>query len=530
MKDAHSVTCPHCGAKLKVKRWGSFKCLKCQESFYVDEPEETEDAELENVDGSLDLDAEPTEPAPAPEPQRSRARLEGRSSRTPSEVVEERSQPARSPQWLLIAGGIGIALLGVGLGAWLFSPSGQPDRDKAVTSATATDPASETPSETPATSETTQDLVVATEPAKNDDTTPGATQTQTTKPRRSRGVPLFDSDVGAPASNSSTAGTSRTSRPAFNPSASTGTPSRAVESAWYKAPFGVVFHAGEIPWLNATQVLTEVASPNSDGWLLVLPPGEHVWQTSAKATPERRTVSQSFSQFYQQQKGAYVSGGRLNFDKLATATRPTAGAFQDPLLPHFWGNYFWQEQQPEAAIRFWKQAIRAEPTFAPAHLNLAFALKSKNKTAALRELALSVHCNPLDAYGIAAHAQQLREELAAGELVPTWSAAEYVPTTKKLSGEPQQVVQVLRNISQYSTAWQDRARALNNAGAYLNSRSMPEFAVEPLQEALAILVVERALDREPVLVSTLFENLQRAAKDSGLAEHTLYGWLKDSYR
>ena len=527
MENIQSITCPHCGTKMKVKRSGTFTCLKCHEPFDVPASETAASA------------PHPPPSAHPPKPQRAKvARAHSPNDHVPlAELVDDavpaaQTRMSRRTLGLLIGGGaLSVAGLVGGLIWWLTTSHDQPfiPGSTTVASQHETTESPTDPSVAADVTDTPKNSV-----ASNGAEPPAPTSSNVVKPRKSRGVPLFDSDVGA---TSTGAKTTTSGRPTVRPQPVSTTPIAttrpADESHWLRSPWGVLIQTGEVPWLNGGRVLAGVVTPTSSAWPLILPAGEHVWQTASDAVPQRRVVVRTFGEHYQEQKQGLMTGSKFDFARLAAATKPSAGAFREPLLPHFWGNYFWQEQHPEAAIRFWKQSVRLEPTFAPAHLNLAFALAGRDKKAALRELALAAHCNPLDAYGIDPHVQQLREQLgllAAVDTAASWAASDYVPNATALSGEPQQVVQVLRSISQYATSWQDRARALNNAGAYLTSRSMPEHAVEPLQEALTLILVEAALDREPELVSTVFENLQRAAQDAGLAEHVLYGWLRDAYR
>ena len=541
MENIQSIACPHCGAKLKVKRLGTFTCLKCHQQFDVSAPDSEPEIEA-------DAHRTPLEQPQQRKPRRAKvAREQSSREEVPAaELVEDAAEPtvkaplSRRTLGLLIGGGV-MSVVGLvgGLIWWLSSPADQSVRPGSTTIVAQHDATGSPVEPSPADSGQGTGLKVNPDNsvASNASESPAPASNNAVKPRKSRGVPLFDSDVGAaPAAGKLPNSVRPRPQPGSTTSGSTtpiATTRLSDESHWLRSPWGVLFQSGEVPWLNGGRVLTEVITPSSQSWPLVLPAGEHVWQTAGDVTPQRRAVVRTFAEHYQEQKSGLLVGGRFDFARLAAATKPSGGAFREPLLPHFWGNYFWQEQQPEAAIRFWKQAVRLEPTFAPAHVNLAFAAIAKDKKLALRELALAAHCNPLDAYGIDFHVQQLREQLgllAAIDTVANWSHGDYVPTAKALSEEPRQVVQVLRSIGQYAISWQDRARALNNAGAYLNSRSMPEHAVEPLQEALTLLVAEQALDRERELVSTVFENLQRAAQDAGLAEHALYGWLRDSYR
>ena len=262
----------------------------------------------------------------------------------------------------------------------------------------------------------------------------------------------------------------------------------------------------------------------------MVPQGQAVWQVRDGAEPRVQVVSHSFAEHYQREFAAMQVGGRWHFEKLCEATRPTWGASRDPLLPHFWGNFFWQDEQPEAAVRFWKLAVRVQPNFAPAHANLAFAFLGRGDTAkAKHELAIAAKLNSLDAFGLEAHLNLLREQLGWWDAIDAearWSDADYAEATAQLSGDARQVVNVLRTISQYAIHAGDRARALNNAGVYLAQQRQHEAAVALFQEALAMVGDLPATEQDRELLNTLFGNLERSAKEARLAEHALYGWLR----
>ncbi len=292
--------------------------------------------------------------------------------------------------------------------------------------------------------------------------------------------------------------------------------------------WAVFVSPGDAPRLNGVSVWTPAA--NSSSWPIVVPHGQAVWQANDGAEPRVQVVSHSFAEHYQRELAALQAGGRWQFEKLCEATRPTWGAFRDPLLPHFWGNFFWQDEQPEAAIRFWKLAVRVQPNFAPAHANLAFASAGRGDTAkAKNELAIAARLNPLDAFGLEAHLNFLREQLGwwdAVETQPRWSDADYASETASVSGEARQVVNVLRTIAQYATHAADRSRALNNAGVYLAEQRQHEAAVAMFQEALAMVADQPVAEQDRELLKTVFGNLERSAKEARLAEHALYGWLR----
>ena len=525
MSSGKKIVCPNCRTALRIAKAGAVTCPECAHQFSI-RRSRSKSSDERPGDSRL-----PTETESNSRPVDRDAKVNTRHDPDVAETAD--SEDANTPKIsrrtpLLVGGGAALLTVGLVLGV-MFQPS-EPIDVPAV-------PTGDGGNTVPTVSSETGIMGDV-----SDDSAGAATATAHLEGHRPRGIPLFDSDVsdepgGAaadsfrPASRVATSGSGRNST-TVGSTTHLNSPTDPA-SYWTDSTWSVVLNQGDIPMLNGVNVLSEVVTPSTLKFPLVMPAGEHLWQSSANGASHSLTVSRSFADHYLEQKAVLSSSGRLDFERLARETRPVGGAFNEPLLPHFWGNYFWQEMELAAAIRFWKLAARIEPGFAPSHLNLAYAAaEQKDTDTALRELTLAIHCNPLNAYGIDAHIHVLRERLgrlAVYDTAAYWSPGNYQATASHLTGTPQQVTQILNTVSLYATDWRNRVRALNNAGVYLNARSLPEHAIEPLQQAVRIVVQQQSLEQEAVLVSTVLGNLESAARTAGLAEHVIYGWLKASY-
>lgn len=535
MAKAVKIPCPHCKRSLEVKRAGEYRCPACHQPVSVP-GSAFDDASISAVDDSVGHRAAtvrerdslgPAAPQPLPD---------GRGSEDSNDRGLEAQSASANFHGLLpdrraiVAIAVAVVLL-IGTGVWWLNSgdsTGSPTGNSVADNSGSKPSQRPKPKSSPGTSSSDNP-----EPTQPDEKTDGASEPLVAAPKRKpRGIPLFDADGGSGASKTNPVETSSV-RPTTTkgaPSKMVATSSKAGVAPWAKMEWAVFVSPGDTPRLNGVSVWTPAAA-NSSSWPLVVPHGQAVWQANDGAEPRIQVVSHSFAEHYQRELGAMQLGGRWHFEKLCEATRPSWGAFRDPILPHFWGNFYWQEEQPEAAIRFWKLAVRVQPNFAPAHANLAFASAGRGDTKnAKNELAIAARLNPLDAFGLDAHLNLLREQLEWWEAVetqPRWADTDYAAETTSVSGEARQVVNVLRTISQYATHAADRSRALNNAGVYLAEQRQHEAAVAMFQEALTMVADQPAVEQDRELLKTVFGNLERSAKEARLAEHALYGWLRE---
>lgn len=261
-------------------------------------------------------------------------------------------------------------------------------------------------------------------------------------------------------------------------------------------------------------------------WSLALPGGQHLVKLpgqTAKLTP----ISQSFGDLYDRQAALCQTEGKWDFDKLCAATTGRLIAFPEPILPHCWGNYYWQEGDKDAAIRHWNRAIQAEPAFAPAHLNLAFAALAANDSAtALSEWQLALRLNVQNAYGIAEHLQELRKSLPPAASPVRFDPRRYVQSPHPLSAEQQGLVDAGLALGAYSGGLLGQAKARNNVGVYLlASDRLPAAAAEQFRAALDDVVLAADPAREPALIGQLLANLAQATSQLGLPESRMYARL-----
>ncbi|MEO2034928.1 MAG: tetratricopeptide repeat protein [Planctomycetaceae bacterium] len=294
--------------------------------------------------------------------------------------------------------------------------------------------------------------------------------------------------------------------------------------AWSEAPFNRKLNS-PVVHLDGVAVFENVLFREWTGHL-VCPEGTHVLRTG-NSSVETITVDIGFPRYYLERTEEVSRNGTLDKDRLLRKTSETRGIFRDPVLPHLWGNYFWQRKQPEAAIRYWKAAILAEPAFAPAHLNLAFALLQKGqKEQAAREFRLAGQLNPLDAFGIRSHLAQFQSDL--GDVLPgpvRLQMADYTGLSdlqQDLTTEQRDTLRILTTLRQYVTDEIEQVKMINNIGVYMLQEGYSFAALSQFQSAINRLAGIGSLQEHGALLGHVFRNMARAADAEQMPEAIIY--------
>lgn len=265
-------------------------------------------------------------------------------------------------------------------------------------------------------------------------------------------------------------------------------------------------------------------------WSVVIPHGDHLIQRG-ELPPELVSVRFGFVNYYQNRKAEVTEDGDYLFDRLLESSRQSFGIFRDPLLAHFWGNFYWQQGNADAAIRNWSSAILLEPSFAPSHLNLSFAYLERDEIGlAKTELQLARHFNHHDAYGLWSFITELNKEkdlLDTSSPLEHWDLEQYrwkEPSTD-LTSEQQYVIRGLKTMQQYITQESQRIRMVNNIGAYLLSESNPTEAYSYLHPALENITTDPQLQADRELIKTLLINIAESMEQRQMAEFRFFRQL-----
>jgi tetratricopeptide (TPR) repeat protein len=320
-------------------------------------------------------------------------------------------------------------------------------------------------------------------------------------------------------------------KPPADPAVATAGPTRPSDlHAWAMSDFGVVIPAGAVAieidgvTLGAKSV-DELARAGRT--VLVLPLGKHLIRFPGTNFSELVEPRRWFLDAYREAAAQVKEGDRWSFDRLLDASRRTMDRFTEPLVPHLWGNYYWQEGEFDAAARHFVWAAQIAPTFAPSYLNLAMVEHQRgNASAARRYLRLADLWNAQNAYGLALISNSLHAALGdsktANDEEPDWLTA----SESALSARDRDVVAVLRSAAAFTPRPAERAKILNNVGAYFEHEQKPELALENYRLAAGVFAAEKPTAEEGRVIQGILENLARVCRNARMPEHRRYERLQ----
>lgn len=320
-------------------------------------------------------------------------------------------------------------------------------------------------------------------------------------------------------------------KPPADPAGAPPDPTRRFDlSAWTMTDFGVVIPAGAGA-IEIDGVMLDAKSVNElarrGRTVLVLPLGKHLIRFPGTNFAQVVEPRRWFFDAYREAAAHATEGERWSFDRLLEASRRTMDRFSEPLVPHLWGNYYWQEGEFDAAARHFVWAAQIAPTFAPAYLNLAMVEQQRgNVTAARRYLRLADLWNTQNAYGLAVLSNSLRETIGYSETPDDDESDWLTPSESALSARDRDVVAVLRSAAEFAPRLAERAKILNNVGAYFEHEQKPELALENYRLAAGVFAVEKPSAEESRVIQGILENLARVCRNAKMPEHRRYERLQ----
>jgi hypothetical protein len=306
--------------------------------------------------------------------------------------------------------------------------------------------------------------------------------------------------------------------------------------AWNSFEFGVVIppDATEIEIDGvalAVRDVDELAVQGRTG--LVLPLGRHVVRFARTGPPRAVEPKRWFLDAYREAATQVQEDGRWSFELLLELSRRRMDRFSDPLVPHFWGNYYWQEGQLDAAARHYAWALALAPTFAPSYFNLAQLWHERGDDAkARRYLRLAELWNVQNAYGLSLATTTLRMALDAAELPAPAETAEaderdwYVAEHDALSARDRDMLAVLRSAAEFAPQLAERAKVLNNIGAYFEHAGKAELALEHYRAAAGVFGDAKLSREDSLVIRGILANMTRLCRKTDMAEYQRYERLQ----
>lgn len=279
---------------------------------------------------------------------------------------------------------------------------------------------------------------------------------------------------------------------------------------------------GEVlPLLDVSQ-LSEVRSP-----YLLLPRGTHQVRFRPRERAIEVKVDESFHDTYSKMRQFFDAGGQTRIGELLSRGARAMDVHQAPYLLNLHGGAYAQQDQWAAAERKFRRALRVNPLFAPAHLNMAYALHRRGDQAgAERELMLADALNVGNVCGIAPGIVQLRRELnlEITEIKPaSLNVATYI-SLESLSADDEHLIALVEAISKYAVLDEERAKVLNNLGAHFADSGKPERALAHYRDALGALKFAGP-DRFQ-LAEQVLGHMSQACRQANFAEADEYEQMK----
>ena len=284
---------------------------------------------------------------------------------------------------------------------------------------------------------------------------------------------------------------------------------------------------------------------------LFLPKGTHFVQfrddeslgilaeKGADAKPTPIVKDDFFSQWYAGVRAKFTGPEALG--KLGANLWEAKWDFQSPMTPHLMGNYYFAQGKFKAAERKYWQAIRENPCFALAHLNLAciYARHSDGlgrtgvdfKRRAAEELHWAEQFDVGDVFGVQKAIGALRDELKLAPLAeaPALRFEDY-RSADTMEARDLRAVGIFDAAMKYLRTDVERAKLMNNKAVYFKLKHKYDSAIDAYNDALRALGTSRD---EPVATQILDNaaSLCTAQWGGGDEEYRIYKeFMEKSWR
>jgi tetratricopeptide (TPR) repeat protein len=194
-----------------------------------------------------------------------------------------------------------------------------------------------------------------------------------------------------------------------------------------------------------------------------------------------------------------------------------------PFLLNFMGARHVKEEKWDVAERAFRRSLTVNPTFSPAHLNLAECLLHRGaRDEAVREINAAEVFNVGNVHGLAEAIGRIRRRLKVpvdGNDPVEADALTYV-ATEPLSEEDSRLVALMEGISRYVVKAEEQGKTLNNLAVHFADRGRYELALFHFRGALE--AVKYAGPERYDVAQKIFSNMSAACRKGGLAEAEEY--------
>lgn len=256
---------------------------------------------------------------------------------------------------------------------------------------------------------------------------------------------------------------------------------------------------------------------------LFLPRGVHAVRFRTTERPVEVTIRSDLSRDYQSMRGFFGLDGTVRADELMRRGAWAMDVHGAPFLLNFMGARHVKEESWDVAERMFRRSLSVNPTFSPAHLNLAECLLRRGaREEAIREINAADVFNVGNVHGLADAVSRLRRrlEIPVDCCDPVEADALSYVTTEPLSEEDVRLVALLEGISRYVVKAEERGKTLNNLAVHFADKGRFELALHHFRNALD--AVKHAGPERYAVAQKVFSNMSAACRKGGLAEAEEY--------
>lgn len=257
--------------------------------------------------------------------------------------------------------------------------------------------------------------------------------------------------------------------------------------------------------------------------ILMLPRGRHSVRFRTSDMPVEIEIDTHLFDEYQAMRKFFGLPGSVNTQELLSRGARAFDVHGAPFLLGFQGAAQAKADAWDVAERQFRRALCVNPTFSPAHLNLAECLlRRKDRDQAVREVLLADAFNVGNVYGLSAAIHQYRRKLgiSAEQRDPVDAAALSYVSTESISEQDRRLVAVLEGVSKYAVRTEDRAKILNNLAVHFSESGRPELALYWFREALGM--AKMAGPERFRLATRILGNMGDTCRGAGFAEADFY--------
>jgi tetratricopeptide (TPR) repeat protein len=257
--------------------------------------------------------------------------------------------------------------------------------------------------------------------------------------------------------------------------------------------------------------------------ILLLPRGTHAVRFRPSELPLEIAIDDDFVAQYGTMRTFFSVGGSIRGDELTSRGARAMDVHGAPFLLNFMGAADATQGRWAVAERKFRRALVVNPTFGPAHLNLAECLFRRNEMAeAARECALAEAFNVHDVFGLAAAITRFRRKLGEPIGRPTTAdvRVESYVSTEPISEDDHRLTALLEGVSKYAIRDEERGKILNNLAVHFADTDRPQLALHHFRGALAVVKVAGPERFE--LAAQIFSNMSRVCRRAGFEEAAEY--------